>query len=139
MPSSRFPYPAPIAAWMAWADFGMKMTETLLASSSVVARRSEILTQAAASPLTADHREILRMSSEKTRAFSQALMQLGLGGFTALAAAQAAWFGSGASAMQRALGDSGRNARLARRVLAPVHSTATANAKRLSRRRAATR
>jgi hypothetical protein len=128
-------------------------SETLSASGEVIATRSGIMGEAARSPLTGDYAELSRMVPEKVDAFSKA----GAAMAGDLWAMQSAWLTGAqqmcglamkgrAPTMAELLALSARNAALALRTferasaigdkgLAPIHASATANARRLKRRK----
>lgn len=91
--------------------------ETLSASAYVVAKRSDVLARAAQQPTPADLAEIARLVPEKMAAFSLAQLSL-LESWMAFQNGQSA---SLADAWDKAL--------------APIHAQATANARRLRKRR----
>jgi hypothetical protein len=98
--------------------------ELLEATRAVVEHRSGVLRHAAHNPLSADYAELWLMGAEKLSAFS-----------AAGAVAASDW----AKLSHAWLNGSGVNAeRLARnwsRTMRPIHSTATANARRLKSKR----
>ena len=118
------------------------MTETLTAASTVIGHRIALGAQAAADPMNeAHHAEFSLMTSEKVAAFSDAgAVMMGemqdlnreVMKFVAqqtAGTAQAVFDLGSAHAFKLAALGSGVSAQ----VLAPVHSAATANAKRLTR------
>lgn len=141
-----------MASAMAMGQTGLRAAETMGAAQQVIAARTPMINAAILSPLSGDHKELSRMVPEKVEAFSRA----GSATVSAWWAAQAVWMAHmqhlGVMAMRgRAatpaelidLGDRSTAltlqsieaaARLGGRALAPVHSKATANARRLSRR-----
>ncbi|MBB5684144.1 hypothetical protein [Sphingobium boeckii] len=138
-----------MTAGLDMAATGQRMNETLVAAGSVVRHRGETIDAAMRNPLTADHAELGLMMSEKTEAFASAgmamatdIMKLQMDMF-AQAGAVAAVMATGrlpssqtANAIAqrserilvRAMGSGGR-------ALAPIHAKATANAKRLAKRK----
>ncbi len=137
--------------WREWERLmraGSMWSETLTASHAVVGHRSKTNEAPMSDPIPADHAELGRMVSEKSAAFGAAgaslakdylAMQADLG-------AQAAALGSlmmgqlpGPRATQAIVNRGQRlgGAALASsiRALTPVHQTATANARRLKRKR----
>jgi hypothetical protein len=151
--------------FLAWTTFALKSAEMSTAAAQVIAMRVGRMMAAGANPTAADRREMVRMGAEKVDAFSRAGAALAAGmtpnamavGVRAVEA-WAAMLGAGASLAtagtlpqaarrQRALVNAvARHAPAARQgskaaatiahaVLAPVHAKATANAKRLSRRK----
>ena len=140
-----------INPWIEWQRMvraGTMFSETLTASQQVVGLRHKAIEAAMSDPLRADHAELGRMISEKSAAFGAAGASLARD----WVAIQADW-----SAQARAIGQimmgqlPGRRATgaiVARsqligsaalassiRAMAPVHRTATANARRLAKRR----
>lgn len=154
----------PFGAWIALAA---KSGEMLLASQQVIAARTARMANAGLRPTLEDQREFALMGSEKLDAYSRSALGLAAawtpGTQALLAEATRGWMslltGSSmlaasrspqqAMARHRALvGKLGRHAptlwhagnttaRLLDTALTPVHRTATANSKRLARRRPA--
>ena len=127
---------------------GRMLSETLDASSAVVARRGATIAAAANDPFNADHRELALMVTEKGRAFaksgstmagdwmslqsdlmrqSQAIGSIMLSGRVPSLAAAGAIIARGARINRRALSSS-------LRALKPIHAAATANQRRLKSR-----
>lgn len=150
----------PFTAWtrLMYAAFdlsrlGLNASATITASQDVIARRTDIMAAAVRSPLTADYAEMARMMPEKVAAFSKS----GAAMISELWSMQAASMAEGqhlAALMMRGrpltLSEltalSGRSldhgvrtveraARLGSRGLVPVHAAATANARRLKRKK----
>lgn len=148
----------PFSAWsrMVAAGFDMQRNwlnaaETLGASASVISRRTDVIRDAAWSPLTADVHELSRMVPEKVEAFSKSGQAMMLD----MVQAQAAWWSQtqrvtamlmrghpptpsefsalSARSQDYALGSIDAAVRMGRTALAPIHRTATANARRLDR------
>lgn len=118
--------------WGAWLGLAAKTGEMLTASQQVIAARTTRMAHAGARPTQADRREMGLMVGEKLDAFSRSAMHFATawGPTWQLLATQAAraWMGMAMSlwrAAPQALGAA----------LAPVHRTATANARRLGPRR----
>jgi hypothetical protein len=130
-------------------EAGMKFSEMLLASHSVIGTRVDLMNQAARNPLSGDYAELGRMVPEKMAAFTRSGAALAdewrkvqgdmfdqwrefgrlVSDVPTLGRLDA--FGKqtsqrGARTMVRAMEASGR-------ALEPVHKTATANARRLKR------
>lgn len=140
-----------MAASVASMTTGMKMLETSQASSRVIAARTDMISAAFTSPLTANHLELSRMVPEKVEAFSRAgtsisniwwgmsaawmsqsqqITALAMRGRLPTAIDLAALHGSAtahALAMMDASVDMGTKS------LAPIHRAATANAVRLAK------
>jgi hypothetical protein len=149
---------------LAWNDLAWKMTEMSVASASVIHHRTDLMATAGRVPNGRDRKEFARMRSEKVAAGMQAAVALGWHGaasyvdhsartFAHMVEATTALMALGASqnanqflarqprlarALSRltesALDLSGSTARMAAAGLAPVHSRAVANAKRLAKR-----
>lgn len=146
-------------AWSAWADVwssgmrmaqtGYRMTETMNASREVIDSRVRTMAEAAVDPMGGDYRELGRMIPEKVEAFGRA----GASAFGDLVAMQSAamancrQFASLAMAGRaptvaeaevmwvRSCGILSQAMDSTGRALAPLHSGATANARRLRRAR----
>ena len=137
--------------WVEWQRLiraGTMIGETWVATQQVVEHRSKAIEGALADPIHADHAELTRMVTEKGTAFGNAgaslardwwAMQADLG-------AQAVAVGNmmmgkipSPSATQATITRAQRLASAALsssvRAMAPVHRVATANAKRLSKKR----
>lgn len=146
----------PFTAWsrIAAAGFDMQRTwlraaETVEASNSVIAARTAKMRAAAASPLDADFAEFARMVPEKLEAFNRSGAAVAQG----MAAMQSAYFAQAqrmgalmtagraptvgelstfvARSGEYMLGAVDAGARIGKGALAPVHKTATGNARRL--------
>jgi hypothetical protein len=146
----------PFTAWMrltdAWLDLsrtGVRAAETLSASHDVVRDRTDIIDAAMRNPLRGDYAELSRMVPEKLDAFSKAGTAVA-GELWSMQAAFASemqhlWLmalrghAPGLADVERsasfALRTVERTAGLGRAGLAPIHKQATANARRLKRRR----
>lgn len=144
-----------IAAGMDLQKTWLRAGETLYAAASVIEARGETMREAACAPSAGGMAELSRIVPEKVDAFGRS----GAAVMTGLIAMQAAYWEQArrvsammmsgrmpsvpeAAAFARqtndyALGSIDAGARMARRALAPVHKTATGNARRLSRRRSA--
>lgn len=151
----------PFSAWSRMFAAGVEMQstwlrglETVQASGAVIGARTDKMRDAATSPLTTDVAEFARMVPEKVEAFGRSAQSVARDGM----AMQAAW----ATQMQRvgammlmgrmptmgeasrlmsqstdyAIGAMTAGAKLGRGALAPVHRTATGNARRLKRTKA---
>lgn len=109
----------------------VQMAELAFAVPQVVAHRVTRMALAGHAPSARDRKEFQLMSNEKTAAFGQACFAMWLHGFhaqqqLALAMMKTAALPSTAALTRAGLGVLGKG-------LAPVHRTAVANAKRLSR------
>lgn len=143
-----------MAAGLSFTGTGVRVLETLGAANAVIAARTPIIDAAMRSPLTGNHVELALMVPEKVEAFSSA----GSAMVTAWWEAQSLWVGHiqhlGAMALRGRTPTPGEvanlgnqmveltldsieaAARLGSTALAPVHRKATANARRLKRKRA---
>jgi hypothetical protein len=138
-----------VSAGWSMATLGLRAGETLVAADSVVRHRSAAIDHAMRNPLAADHTELTGMITEKAEAFGRAgasiaadMTRLQSDMFAQASAVAAMWmtgmpptartYGEMANRSQRmmarAIGSGGR-------ALAPIHAKATANAKRLERKR----
>jgi hypothetical protein len=112
--------PTPLALfqpWTLWMQWAARSMEMWLAAGQVIGARTHRMARAGHNPSARDRKEFALMGTEKMQAAAQSWA----GMFTALAPLQAQW------------------ARIALAGLAPVHRTATANARRLNRGRHARR
>jgi hypothetical protein len=125
------------------ARLALRSTELALAAPQVIAQRLSRLAAAGSTPSARDRREFQRMVAEKPLAFGQAWSAMAVEAMAAQQALALAWTRSlwmpwafGAMTPARA-GHAWTRALLdvARKGLAPVHRTAVANARRLSRAR----
>ncbi|MEA3389863.1 hypothetical protein [Sphingobium sp. CCH11-B1] len=144
---------SPLATWSHMFAIGfdmqrtwMKATETLLASQRVIDARTILIRNAGQSPLTGDYRELSRMVPEKIEAFTQsgaaltqnmaAMHQAFLSQGQAMAAAMLSgnpfWMLQGSRQAFRSID---AVSRMGAATLAPIHKTATANARRLAKRK----
>ncbi len=137
--------------WREWERLiraGTMWSETLSASHKVVGHRSRTIEDALTDPFGADHAELGRMVSEKSLAFGAAGASLARDYLTMQAdlSAQAAAMGKlmmgqlptpraslAIAARAQRLGSAGLASSI--RALTPVHKAATANARRLGKRR----
>jgi hypothetical protein len=147
-----------------WSSFAMKSCEMYMAAAQVIPIRVARMAAAGTNPSASDRREMKLMGAEKVEAFSQAGTALAMGMTPAMmnlgSQVLRAWMGLLAAgsrlATSRTLPQTLRHhralttalarhtpvtqrgahaaAKLAHAALAPVHATATANAKRLGRR-----
>lgn len=148
-----------------WGTFALKALQMNTAAAQVIAIRTTRMAAAGPNPGPADRREMTKMGAEKVDAFSRAGAALASGAIPLVAGMAGQAFRTGMDVFnastrlaasrslpqtmqrQRALTDTLMRhapsaqhgataaARLAHRALAPVHSTATANAKRLKKAR----
>lgn len=153
----------PFTPWMLWAQLAGRSAQMLLASAQVVAHRSQRMANARHPLAARDVREFTLMGTEKLAAASESAQAL-TGGVLAMSQPltqawtqslgvgsallglwgsrsagewieqQALLWRTAAAAGHDATTASNAAARHAGRVLAPVHSRATANARRLGRK-----
>jgi hypothetical protein len=133
-----------------WADMlkaGQMVGETLDASHSVIASRSETIAEATRNPLTADTRELNMMVAEKNSAFAKSGAILAndwsklQGEMVAQAQALGSlWMSGRPPTFGAAQSIAARSQRIGTRALSsgvralrPIHATATANKKRLAK------
>ncbi len=133
----------PLDFWLTMFRTGQKMTATLDASKTVIDSRVGSMADAARNPLGGDYAELSRMVPEKVEAFSRASASVMADSIALQSAAMANWNALAAMAWRPAsFGDwvkiADRSAKMAKRAgasggkaLAPVHRTATGNARRL--------
>jgi hypothetical protein len=138
----------PWREWQRLIRAGTMWSETLTASHEVVGHRTKTIEDALSDPFGADHAELGRMVSEKGAAFGAAGASLARDYFSIQAelSAQAAAMGKlmmgqlptpraalAMTARARRLGSAGLAISI--RAMTPVHKAATANARRLGKRR----
>ena len=149
--------------WL-WADLVMRSSEMMVASMQVIQHRTQRIAAAGVSPSVRDRREFSRMGREKIDAAAESAFAVAnqwAGSSAAVNARAATQMLTGMTALMsvfssrtpgqylqrqgallRAMTDSAvtasqlsaSGARLAQRALKPVHTRATANARRLARR-----
>jgi hypothetical protein len=118
-----------------------RSAELAFAVPPVMAHRIARMALAGASPSERDRREFTRMSAEKTAAFQQSWMAMAMQAWRAQQAFAVFWWRASLSPWgppsAQAIGTQLHSAALGvlGQGLAPVHRTAVANAKRLSRTR----
>jgi hypothetical protein len=148
---------------MLWSTLALRTIEMLTASAQVIAHRTSRLASAGHSPSLRDRREFSRMGLEKVEAAGESLWAMGqhltamnaglaLRAWQDAATAGTAWLSLAGSrtwpqavqrqaALARTMSQSAQSAsrlsdataRMATKVLKPIHSRATANARRLRR------
>jgi len=156
-PMAAFPF-------MVWNDLALRTGEMLVASAQVIGHRTHRIAAAGHSPGLRDRREFARMGLEKLEAAGESWWAMGqqmaamngqllMRAWQDLVAAGTAWLAFGNSrtlpqlmqrqvALGRSLSQSAHSAtrlsdataRLMGKGLKPIHTRATANAKRLRRR-----
>jgi hypothetical protein len=157
--------PALFNPLMLWADLAMKTSEMLVASGQVIGTRVDRMARAGAKPSARDLKEFTLMGSEKVKAATESGLavatRLQSANYQLMARAWQQWFASlgamSSLAGSRTFGEalsrqnrlfnslvrsgrthsqlSGDTARLASAALKPIHSAASANARRLARTR----
>jgi len=161
----RKTFPAIAMPFALWNELALRTGEMLAASAQVIGHRTGRMAAAGPSPTLRDRREFSRMGAEKVEAAGESMWamgqhltamnaQLGMKAWKDLFDAGTAWMSLASSrnvtqAMQRqarlvqsvsqsaasASKASDAVARVAKHGLKPIHSRATANAKRLGRRK----
>lgn len=138
-----------MALWM-WPLTAVRLasdwTEMMTSARSVVDARVPMIAAAWANPFTADHRELTRMVTEKTSAFGQSQRSISSAQETVRRASEAnaralgrlsggGWLGwsEWTKIAERNLEIATTLAMLPTTALAPIHSKATANARRLGK------
>lgn len=109
--------------WLLWSEFAMKSAEMWLASGQVIGTRVNRMARAGHNPSPRDRKEFMLMGTEKVRAATESGMAMA----AAMTRLWQPWW-SGAGALSRL---STGMAQMASAGLRPVHSAATANARRL--------
>ena len=140
-----------INPWSEWQKIwraGTMLSETLAASHTVMGHRQKAIEEAVSDPLGADHAELGRMVTEKSAAFGAAGVSLANDWWAMQSDISAQMMAIGNIMAGRAPGPRATQAMIARgqrigsaalsssiRAMAPVHRTASNNAKRLGKRR----
>ena len=140
-----------INPWSEWQKMwraGTMLSETLAASHTVMGHRQKAMEEAVSDPLGADHAELGRMVTEKGAAFGAAGVSLANDWWAMQSDISAQMMAIGNIMAGRAPGPRATQAMIARgqrigsaalsssiRAMAPVHRTASNNAKRLGKRR----
>ena len=114
--------------FMLWTDLAMKTTEMLVASGQVIGNRVDQIARAGPNPGPRARKEFALMGSEKVKAATESALAMA----TRMQTTHYTLF---ARSWQQWLTNMGALAGLMLAGLAPVHRTATANARRLSRTR----
>jgi len=134
--------------WQRMMRAGTMWSETLSAAQAVVGHRSKTIEAALSDPFAADHAELGRMVSEKSTAFGAAGASLARDYLTMQADLSAQAAALGQMMMGRLPSPRATHAMVTRsqrlssaalassiRAMTPVHKAATANARRLGKRR----
>jgi hypothetical protein len=154
-------HPIPTMPFMLWNDLALRTGEMLVASAQVIGHRTRRMAMAGHSPTPRDRREFTRMGMEKVEAANESVWamgrhlttmnaEIGTRAWKDMMAAATAWMSLVASrnlpqAIERqarllhTMSESAASAtklsdatvRMTRRGLGPIHSRATANARRL--------
>ena len=138
----------PWSEWQRLWRAGTMMRETMTASHAVVGHRSKTIETAMSDPFSADYVEIGRMVSEKTTAFGAASASLSRDWFAMQRDWNAQAVAVSAMMMGKVPGPRAAQAMVARgqrmgsvalassvRAMTPIHRAATANEKRLGKKR----
>jgi hypothetical protein len=154
METAMTPFDFWAAAWrntISLSQTGARYAETAKASQTVIDSRTATMRSAMANPIAADYGELARMAPEKMFAFSQAGMAAFGDVLRWQMEAWAQWqqmagimmsgriptIGQFEGMASRSMRMATRSASAGRKALAPIHKTATGNARRLSRRKPA--
>jgi len=119
MPRRKPPAPPAALPFMLWTDLALRTGEMLAASAQVIGHRTGRMATAGPSPSARDRKEFTRMGLEKVEAANESALAMS----RQLATAQ----------MQAGFRFWNDMLRLSSAGLKPIHSRATANAKRLGR------
>jgi len=138
----------PFALWSGWLNAGRMVGETMDAAQAVISSRSKTIAAATRNPLKADVTELGLMVSEKGKAFTKAGESLASdwrrmqGDLLAQAEAFGSLWLGGPLMPGKAMAMLARSQRINERAMAsglralkPIHATATANKRRLSKAR----
>ena len=134
---------SPFALWWDAASAGynlmVRTVDLMVASSDVIQHRSGTIRAAWHDPMSADYPELFGMVAEKVEAFTRAnislLQDLGQANVDILAAATRVGGVTPVGLAAAGLKASTRTSRMAERALRPIHARATANARRLNRKK----
>jgi hypothetical protein len=148
---SRLPAPSrSVNPFAMWTTFAAQSTEMLLASSEVIARRSQRMASMGANPSAADRRDMGRMVQEKVAAAAESVQAVSARAASLYQASMMQWFdlanrevaalcGIGTSPRMNADAVTKKTMQAAAQIatagLAPFHRRATGNAKRLRKPR----
>lgn len=150
----------PFSAWSRMVSAGLDMqatwlrsAETMSASGEVISVRTEMMRAATAAPLTGDYAELSRMVPEKVAAFSRSaevvardtlamhsawvgqMQRVGMMMFAGRMPSAGEVSALASQSANYAVGVMTAGAKMGKAALAPVHRTATGNARRLKRAR----
>ena len=134
---------SPFALWWDAAGAGynlmVRAADLMVASADVIQHRSGTIRAAWHDPMSADYPELFGMVAEKVEAFTRANMSLlqdmGQANVDILAAANRVGGMTPTALAAAGLKASTRTSRMAERALRPIQERATANARRLNRKR----
>jgi hypothetical protein len=120
----------PLASWpfALWTDLALRTAEMYVASAQVIGHRTHRMATAGPRPSLRDRREFARMGLEKAEAANESMWAVAEQFGSLL---QRNWM---LRTWQDAMSLSNATARLMGSGLKPIHSRATANARRLGRR-----
>jgi hypothetical protein len=131
------------------ARMGVQITETLMASQSVIEARMPMIGAAMSNPLQANHKELTQMVMEKGQAFGRSQRSVSAALDTVRKSSQAnvhdlsrlsggAFFGPAdwMQMFERNMAAAVAISTMPAQALAPIHKRATANARRLTAKRA---
>jgi hypothetical protein len=119
----------PLASWpfALWTDLALRTAEMCVASAQVIGHRTHRMATAGPRPSLRDRREFARMGLEKAAAASESMWAVA----EQFGNLQGSWMLRG---WQDPMSFWNASARLMGSGLKPIHSRATANARRLGRR-----
>lgn len=134
---------SPFALWWDAASAGynlmLRTVDTMVASADVVRHRTGTIHSAWQDPAKADYPELFGMVTEKVEAFAHAnislLQDLGRANVDLLAAATRIGGMTPAALAAEGIRAGTRTSRMGERALRPIHQRATANARRLNRKK----
>jgi len=134
---------SPFALWWDAASAGynlvVRTVDTMVASTDVVRHRTDTIHAAWRDPMKADYPELIGMVAEKVEAFTRAnislLQDLGQANVDILAAATRVGGMTPAALAAEGIRAGTRTSRMAERALRPIYQRATANARRLNRKK----
>jgi hypothetical protein len=131
MRTQTFFTPAVFNPFMLWADFAMKAMEMLVSSGQVIGTRVDQMARAGHNPSARDIKEFALMGSEKMKAATESSLAVA----TRMQAANVQLLTRGWQQWFQAMS----SPTMALAAIKPFHGGATANARRLARRRLSTK
>ena len=126
MPRRTSRLPAPALPLALWTDLALRTGEMLAASAQVISHRTGRMALAGPAPNARDRKEFTRMVAEKVAAANESAWAMG----RQMMGTSLVW---GASPAKNLAKLSQVSAKVTQQGLKPIHSRATANAKRLGR------